>query len=108
MKYPEIMDRKIFILCTSIETIKQVHNFLRYKNFDLGDGEFYYKTPFKGFVGMGIYLRSDSKYGTINASNKGILQDNNAFGYITDTEFLKSNKLTIAERLGRKPFGFIK
>ena len=103
MKYKELINRKIFIGCTDVASMKQVINFLRYKRFDWGGGEFYYKNI---FVGMSLYLTNGGRYQLMHASNTGILM-NNDFDQITDMEFLKHNKLSWIERLDKKPFGYI-
>ena len=93
MNYKKLIDRKIFVLCTDTRETLKVYNFLRYKNFDLGEGSFYRGKTFKPFEGMGIYLTSCSKYGVLHTSNRGILQDNNSFTPITDVEFNRHNKI---------------
>ena len=103
MKYKKMIDRKIFVACTDVEKMRQVINFLRYKNFDRGTGEFYWK---RIFVGMSIYLTTGSKCGLMHACNTGIL-NNNGFDSITDLEFLQHNKLTLLEKCSGKPFGYI-
>ena len=47
------------------------------------------------FVRQAIFFRSDSKIGTINYCNKGIMKDNFGWSFITDIQFMETNNITL-------------